>query len=221
MGEPAVVGLQRLPLVDREAQLHEFADLPLDALAFFRHRGRLRLRGVERIDRSAPASMGRDDVRDERARTGESVEQCALFRGTHQRLVFVLTVDVDEALADLAQLRRGARTSVHVGARTSTGIDHATEEAFAVVAREVEFGQQRRHCGEIRQIELRGHFGAFSARADDTRIGAPTEDEQQCIDQDRLAGAGLAGEHGKARREFEPEPIDDHEILDVQREEHG
>jgi len=40
------------------------------------------------------------------------------------------------------------------------------------------------------------------------RVTAPAERERERIEQDRFARAGLAGEHGEARRAIDVEPFD-------------
>ena len=55
------------------------------------------------------------------------------------------------------------------------------------------------------------------AVAHQPRIGATAEAEAERIEQDRLAGAGLAGERTKPLRKFQIEPIDENHIADRQR----
>ena len=47
-------------------------------------------------------------------------------------------------------------------------------------------------------IELGGDLGALAAAAHHARVAAFTERQRQCIDQDRFARAGLAGQRGKS-----------------------
>ena len=51
-----------------------------------------------------------------------AVEQRALRVGAQQRLVGMLTVDVDEELADFAQLQGGCRRAVDIAARAAAGM---------------------------------------------------------------------------------------------------
>jgi hypothetical protein len=55
----------------------------------------------------------------------------------------------------------------------------------------------------------------------DFSTGATASGEQQCVDQDRLAGAGFAGEHRQARGELQLGGIDDCEIADLDVKQHG
>ena len=51
------------------------------------------------------------------------------------------------------------------------------------------------------------------------RAGA--EQQADGLDEDRLAGAGLARQHGEAGVELDLEPLDDGEMLDAQIAQHG
>ena len=69
--------------------------------------------------------------------------------------------------------------------------------------------------------ERRGDFGALGAVTHDFGAGASAGREQQRIDQDRFAGAGLAGEHGQARAELQLDGVDDREVADLNMQQHG
>ena len=64
----------------------------------------------------------------------------------------------------------------------------------------------------------------MSARSQPARttagVAALAQGQRQRVDEDGLAGAGLAGEHGEAGVEFEFERIDDDEIADAERPQH-
>ena len=62
---------------------------------------------------------------------------------------------------------------------------------------------------------------ARAALADDTGVASLAEDQRERVDQDRLAGAGLAGEDGEAGVELELERVDDDEVADGKRVQHG
>jgi hypothetical protein len=44
------------------------------------------------------------------------------------------------------------------------------------------------------------------------------ERQRESVEQDRLAGAGLAGEHRETAREVDVEPVDQHDVADRERE---
>ncbi len=52
-------------------------------------------------------------------------------------------------------------------------------------------------------------------------VAARAERQREGVEQNRLAGAGFAGEHGKAVGEVDVEPVDEDDIADGQSGEHG
>src|SRR5262249_40442035 len=62
--------------------------------------------------------------------------------------------------------------------------------------------------------------GPLRAGPDRLRPAAPAQDERQRVDQDRLAGAGLAREQVESWPQIEGQVADDGEIRDVQTAKH-
>ena len=52
-------------------------------------------------------------------------------------------------------------------------------------------------------------------------VAARAERQREGVEQDRLAGAGLAGQHGKPVGEIDVEPIDQDDVADRKPGEHG
>ena len=52
-------------------------------------------------------------------------------------------------------------------------------------------------------------------------LGDRAEGEREGVEQDRLAGAGFAGQHGKAGGKIDVEPIDQDDVADREPCEHG
>ena len=72
-----------------------------------------------------------------------------------------------------------------------------------------------------RQLDLGRHRRASCpARTSPVSARAPSARPKR-IEQDRLARAGLAGEHAEARLELELEPLDQHDIVDGELPQHG
>ncbi len=121
----------------------------------------------------------------------------------------MLAVDVEQAVADLAQLRGRGGAAIDPAAAAALEIDRAAQEQR--IAGFEAAGVQPR--GEIRiGVEFDAHVQAFSALAHRTRVGAVAQRELQGVDEDRLARAGLAGQHGEAGGEVDVERAHDHEI---------
>ena len=147
------------------------------------------------------------------------IEQHALRVGAQQRLVGVLAVDVDEELADFAQLLGGRRRTVDVAARAAAGIEDAPQDQFFIPVEIV--GRQpfadRRQPGDV---EGRRHLGPFAAGAHDTGVGALAERQRQRIDQDRLARPGFPGQRAETTGKLQFEAVDDDEVADCQPAQH-
>src|SRR5690606_16920659 len=65
------------------------------------------------------------------------------------------------------------------------------------------------------------HQRGLAAAADHAHVGATAGQQLQGVDDDRLAGARLAGQDVQAGGELELEPVDDREVLQFQRVQHA
>ena len=61
-----------------------------------------------------------------------------------------------------------------------------------------------------------GHLALARAAPHQRGIASAAKGERKSVEQDRFAGAGLAGEHGQAFAEFEIELVDQDDIADRQ-----
>jgi len=149
-----------------------------------------------------------------------SVEQGQLMGPREQRLVFMLAVDLDQQGGQLSELARVGGAAVDPGAGAAFGTQHSPQLAVAVF---VEFlpAQPCLRVGQSGQIELRGQLGAVAVRADHAAVGACAGQQHQRVDQQRLAGAGLAADHGQAGAERHLGGLDDGKMADIERSEHG
>jgi hypothetical protein len=140
-----------------------------------------------------------------RRRADEAIERGALHRRREEGLVCVLAMEVDETGAHLGELAEGREPPVDVGPAAPV----------------------QRH--DSRQHDLVAGLGVdestFDARfggtvAHERRVGAPSDEELDRLDQQRLARAGLAGDRGQPVTEHEREIGDDPEVGDVQLGQH-
>jgi len=69
--------------------------------------------------------------------------------------------------------------------------------------------------------ELGRHRCFFRPGAHEPSLRPAAERQAQRVQQDRLAGAGLAGQHAQPRVKGERQPIDQHDIADSQTEQHA
>ena len=131
----------------------------------------------------------------------ERIEQVALPALVEQPLLLVLPVDLDERPDLLGQPRGGRRDVVQAGRRAAADGDLA-------------HGDQR-----LREpIEEGLHPGDLGAVANQADVRACAADQPERIDEQALAGAGLAGDDVETRPEGHPQPIDQGEVADGQLE---
>jgi hypothetical protein len=165
-----MLDIERRPFVVRKGQRFQLADLHRAVRAREAHRLGPPL-AVRNALRHRASRAGRPPgVVGEAGQSGVGVEQLALGVAAQQRLVCVLTVDVDEPFSDFAQLLRSRRRTVDVGARTAAGINDAAQQQF-VAGIEVVGGKPVADRGQRRDIEGRGDFRLVAAGADDAGVG--------------------------------------------------
>jgi hypothetical protein len=81
---------------------------------------------------------------------------------------------------------------------------------------------QQRECRMVgRKLEFGGDACLCLALPHQPGVGTHAQRQAQTIQQDRLAGAGLAGQHTEAWLELQLEPVDQHHIADRQLPQHG
>ena len=72
-----------------------------------------------------------------------------------------------------------------------------------------------------RHVERHADLGALGALPNGARVGAVAEREAERVDEDRLAGAGLAGHDVEAAAELDLDLVDDGVVLDADQAQHG
>ncbi len=216
MGQALVLGIQLVPFVVARGELVDLADLPGQAFALALQRlaacagiGQRRFGRLPGLpQRGQPGGVG----------AGLLVEQRAHRGRPRQALPGMLAVDVDQLLAGLAQLAHGGRAAVDPGAALALGIDAAAQQqrvACAVEAGLVQPAGQRR-----RRVELGRDLGARAAFAHQRGVAAAAQGQLQRVDQDRLACAGLAGQHREAGLQLHLELADDDHVAKRQAAQH-
>ena len=70
-------------------------------------------------------------------------------------------------------------------------------------------------------LERRRHLPLLLALAHQGGVAARAERQRERVEQDRLAGAGFAGEHGKPLGKVDVEPVDQDDVADGKAGEHG
>ena len=141
----------------------------------------------------------------------EGIEGRAMGGDVDQGAVVVLAVDLDHELADALQQGGGDRLVVDEGARTAVGQLHAAEDDVLVVGDVVVAqGLPRRMLAG--QLQDGHHLAALGTVAHQGRVAAPAEGEGQGIEQDGLAGPGLAGERRQPGIQGQIELVDEDDV---------
>ncbi len=150
----------------------------------------------------------------------ESIEQVAVRRGVDQRPLVVLAVDFDQRAADVAHQRHAGRLVVDEDAGAAVGaLDPAQDDVAVVVERVV--GEKRARRMVARHVEHRRDLTLLSPVAHQRCVAARAKRQRQSVKQDGFAGAGFAGQHRKAGRKIDVQPLDQDDIADRQSGEHA
>jgi len=140
--------------------------------------------------------------------------------GAKQRMLLVLSIDLDQRRAYLAEALHRGEFAVDRDSRASAALgDHPAHEQLAAAA--VAFARgQFRHCGLAFELEQSLDDCFFLAGADHVGRCARAEQQPERVQDDRFAGAGFAGQHVEAGAELEIGFLDDCEVAYVQFEQH-
>ena len=207
MRQPRVLGVEFFPLVIARRQFVDFADLPLQALAFALQAVLGGNRMLQRLVRSAPDAP--EIAQRLGLQAGVGVQQFARRVGAGEALPGVLAVDVEQLFAHGAQLRGSGRRAVDPGAAAALRIDHAAQQQ-AVFKREAALLQPGLEAR--RAFELGADIGLGRAFAHHAGIGARAQGELHGVDQNGFARAGLAGQRREAAMQVEVQRLDDDEV---------
>jgi hypothetical protein len=195
--EAGVLGIELGPFVGAGRELRDLADLPGEPLALALEVALLLARERERLGRRAPRRPERGQRRgvDLRVR----VEQGA-HRGAR-------VSPCQACWPWMSTSRSAASRSCAIVAPLP--LIHARLLPCASIVGAAACGRRRRHrrrsprrratARARRDVELGAHLGARRAFADDAGVAAAAEGELERVDEDRLAGAGLAAQHRQAR----------------------
>ena len=206
----ARLGRQLVQLVLHVAPIGLLARRPLDLGG-----GRL-----PRPLRLSPGCMGGAHRRDRGLEPAVGIEQTALGRRIEQGLLLVLAMDLDQQLADPAQQPAADRLIVDERPRAAVGGEHAAQHQV-VLGLDAVLAEQRRRRRVGGRREHRADRGLRRTLADQRPIGPATQREAEGVEQDRLAGAGLAGQHAEPAGELEVEPLDQDDVADRKAGQHG
>jgi hypothetical protein len=177
----------------------------------------LALQGLARLfERLA----GTGDLGRLRGQLAKAVEDGAVLGRVGESAVVMLTMDLDERRADHPQDLDADRLVVDEGAGAPVGILHAPQDQVAVGVDLLRLGEGPRRMRH-RQVEDRADLALRLAMAHQAAVTACAQRQREAVEQDRLAGTGLAGQHAEPVLEAQVEPVDQNDVADRELSEHG
>jgi hypothetical protein len=129
-------------------------------------------------------------------------------------------VDLDQAGGSGAQRRDRDRHVVDPGLAAAAGSDATTKDVLAVGCGHRAGGLDEDGAALLDR-EHRGDGRGIAPRADELGLAASAADHLERVQQQALAGAGLAADDGQSLSRRQPRALDDHQILDGEFGEHG
>ena len=222
--QAAVLVRDLRPLAGLGSQFFQFAHLPFQAFALVQHVGGVGFEFFALAHEGAPALVQRRHLprivlHARFARRRLAVEQGALRLAFQQGLVRVLAVDIDQHVAQFAQLRGRGGDAVDVRLRAARIVDHAAQQGAALVV-----GKFVGHQPGLRHLadgKIGRDVGLGRTFAHHAGVAAPAQGQGQRIDEDGLAGARLTRQHAEAGGKFQFNGIDNDKIANGQCMEHG
>ena len=206
----ALLRRETAELFDRMAEPFRLAAGALDVGAMRRDRGFAR----------APLLPQAPNLGGGGLEPAEGVEQRAVRSRLDEGALVVLPVDFHQRRAERAQHLNAHRLIVDEGAGPPVGDLHAPHDQL-VLAGEAVLREQAARRMLLAQLEDRGHLPLLGAFADQRRLPTRAEREREGIEQDRFAGASLAGQCRQAGAEINVEPVDQDDVADGKPGEHG
>jgi hypothetical protein len=197
----------------------ELGDLPLESFTLKRLLAAARARAGELALDYLPAFKQDGHRRHTALERAERIEQVALRAGSQQRLRGMLTVYINQLLAHLAEQGDGGRLTVDQRTRPSVGFDDSPQQQFAGVAGEVTLGEPGVEAGMA--LKACADISTRTGIANDASVAAGAQGQAKRIKQNGFARAGFPGEGGKACTELDVGRVDDDEIAQMQRQQHG
>ena len=209
LGLLARLGLRRRELGDGVAQIFLIA-----ARARQRRLGLYPRRGTRPPLPPVVADLGRLV-----GEAAEGIEHGAVVGAVEQALLLELAFDLHQRLADAAEEGDADGLVVDEGAAAAVGAELAAEDDVAVVGQAL-LVEQRAHGMVGGDRELGADAGLPGAGAEQLQVGAAAEGQAERIQEDRFAGARLAGQHGEAGIDLEIQAVDEDDVADRQVQQH-
>jgi hypothetical protein len=180
--------------------------------------------GIRRRLRLTPRLPKPFDLGRVRFQGAKSIEQAAVGGSINQSALVVLAVNLDQRGAELLHHLHAHRLIVDEGARAPVGELHAAQDELVLgrdIVGQIVGQEQRARRMSALDLEHGSHLALLDPLPHQRLVAAGAQSQCKGIEQDRLTGAGLAGEHGKPGGEIDVEPVDQDDVADRKSGEHG
>ncbi|MNR05789.1 hypothetical protein D3C85_1218370 [compost metagenome] len=129
---------------------------------------------------------------------------------------------LDQQGADLTQGGDACRLIVDVGPTAAISRDDPAQDQF-LARRDLEAAlcQKRDQGLVVRGGEDGGGDGLLGARTHQPRVAARAQGQTQGVQNNGLAGPGLAGQHGQPLADIQVEGVDEDDVTDRESGQHG
>ncbi len=228
VGQPVLVALEPLALGGilqrRGLQLRQQLLLPLPIPGEALTVGAGPRQGVGLPLPALPGSAGGLQGRGQLL-AGEAIQPAALLAGAAQLLGLALDGEIEQQGAQLQHLAAAHHhpvEAVAAGEPVVLQAPVAAEQQLALLGVELLALQPVAHGGSQAEAGLdAAPLGATAQQAGPLAALGTAEQGIEGIEQDRLAGTGLAGEHREPGREHQLQALDQGDVLEAQTREHG
>ncbi|OPZ07688.1 MAG: hypothetical protein BWZ10_02781 [candidate division BRC1 bacterium ADurb.BinA364] len=193
VAQPAAFGGQRLVFARPQIGLADFANLMLEHRLFALQGALVAEQRLQVLARLAPF-LERSGHRPQRfVVAGIGVEGRQMVLRIEQGLVLVLSVQIDQRFAQGMQLMDRRQPPVEAGFAFAREGDFAAQHQFAVLGRQIGFGQQRGGGRAGADFDEGFGDGGFGAGADILAGGPLAQHKAQRVENNRFARARFAG----------------------------
>jgi hypothetical protein len=151
---------------------------------------------------------------------GEIVEDHPMVGGIEQPPLLELALDLDEAVAQLAQKPNARRLIINKGTAAPIGTDQASQHDRLAVSLEPGFTQNCMSGMVSSDRKFGCHRRLLRSRSNEPSLCPFPKRQPQSIEQDRFAGARFARQHAQTRSKGELEAIDENNVPDIQPKQH-
>ena len=134
--------------------------------------------------------------------------------------MLVLAVDLDEVVAEPLEQRHRDRRVVDEGAVAAGARELAADEELAVAGGSPASSRTPPPASRAPTSKRASTVAVSASAADHVGLRARAAHEEDGVDQDRLAGARLAGEDVEPARELDGGALDHGEVPDAQLAQH-